>query len=367
VTAYVPNGDWTDSITGIQVVPLEGGGAPVTIPTTATVNSCAANSNTGQVVCVGNDTTVYIINGKTITATLASSADTFAGFSGGICQNCGVAIDCDSNTAWISIGTIKAPRQSGWQKLHVKLKLHGSPFLPDHEVAENFALDTGRNWILSPNQGGVFDILKIGSGGTLTEYANVVGGVLESGAEDLSTGIALATIGGTAQIFIADLTQATFTSTPPRTWSAPSQIVTFPEFSTFTRGTAGIAVAQSSHLAVVTGENGGNAFGVLRLPDTSGSGTPAFEDYAAAVLPNTPDGLVFQQGRDPHTVSAYTSPNTDRAYGVLVDGWPNVPPAYLAVVDLEALLAAPRVAGTHQVSPAFDLIANGVVRYVKVN
>ena len=41
-----------------------------------------------------------------------------------------------------------------------------------------------------------------------------------------------------------------------------------------------------------------------------------------------------------------------------------VPPTFLGVIDLQGLLNAPRLAGTHTVDPTYDLITNGVVTYV---
>ena len=87
-------------------------------------------------------------------------------------------------------------------------------------------------------------------------------------------------------------------------------------------------------------------------------------DYAAAVLPDTPDGAVWEQGLDPHTVTAYLSPNNGKPYGLMANG-PGVPPTYLARIDLDALLAAPRTAGTHTVEPSYDLIAHGILVYIK--
>ncbi len=53
------------------------------------------------------------------------------------------------------------------------------------------------------------------------------------------------------------------------------------------------------------------------LPSTSGSGTPTLADYAyVSAMPNTPDGNGFEAGFDPHTVTAYTSPNTNKSYAV---------------------------------------------------
>jgi hypothetical protein len=80
-------------------------------------------------------------------------------------------------------------------------------------------------------------------------------------------------------------------------------------------------------------------------------------------LPNTPDTRVWTHGLDPHTVTAYVSPNDLKAYALLADLPPGSPPTYLAVVDMAALLVAPR-SGMHTVDPSYDLIGNGVVRYV---
>ena len=67
-------------------------------------------------------------------------------------------------------------------------------------------------------------------------------------------------------------------------------------------------------------------------------------------------------------MTAYVSPNDRRAYAVLANTTPNGdsaiggPPTYLAVIDIAALLSAPRVEGSHTVNQ--DLICNGILRYV---
>jgi hypothetical protein len=108
---------------------------------------------------------------------------------------------------------------------------------------------------------------------------------------------------------------------------------------------------------VITGEFGGSTFAVLQLPATSGSGTPALVDYAVAEMPGG-----FSSGFDPHTMTAYTSPNNGKAYGL----FSNAPPVTsLWVVDMEALLAAPRdVSNPNAVDPTFDLIAHGIVTVI---
>lgn len=370
VTGYVPNGNWSSSSTGVQVVPIEPVGSPSSIATPNIVNSCGSNSVTGETVCTANNTDVYLIKGTTLNTTLSSGADAYASFSGGYCYTCGVAMNPNNNEAVVTIGLSGAPSGSGLQVLDLSTNTFAAPIPAANEVSEDVVWDPVRNYILSPDESGTYDLFQTNS--AITEYGNSFGVDGDSAAEDCSTGIALSSIemypqysGNPAQIYITDLTQAVFSSS---TWSAPGQVVSFPEFTDFSYGTDGIAVAggsPASHLGIVTGEYGGNAFGVLELPSTSGTGTPSFVDYAAAVLPNTPDGNAWSDGLDPHTITAYVSPNNGKAYGVMANFNGSVP-TYLAVVDLKALLSAPRLTGTHTVDPTYNLITNGVLVYIAV-
>ncbi|HEY6412394.1 MAG TPA: PEP-CTERM sorting domain-containing protein [Edaphobacter sp.] len=370
VTAYVPNGSWGTGTTGVQVVPIEGGGAPASIPTPHEVNSCSSNSQTGQTVCVANNTDVYEITGSTLTRTLSSGSNAAAGFSGGSCENCGVSINALTNTAVISMGIAGSLSGDGVQLLNLTNNTFASPFPTVERVSENQSVDPSRNLILSPGESNNYDLLKINTDGSLSEFSNQIStsGEFDSAAEDCTTGIALSTLEFTGDLYITDLTQALFT--PPSgghtngTWTAPGQVVNFPEFGGFSAGTDGISVAAgTTHLGIVSGEFGGSSFGVFQLPSTSGTGTPSFVDYAAASLPPTPDGRSFSAGFDPHTITAYTSPNDGRAYGLIADWFTGVP-TYVAIIDLQKLLSAPRTGVTHNVMPTYDLLTNGVVRYV---
>ena len=159
---------------------------------------------------------------------------------------------------------------------------------------------------------------------------------------------------------MADLTQASFVAGTPGSWSGPQNIVTLN--ASFSAGTSGITVAPgTSHLATVTGEFGGSSFAVLQLPATSGTGTPSIVDYAFVPCIG---GL--SAGLDPHTVSAYTSPNDGKAYTVFAS---SPPPSELMVADMAAILALPRSAGTNTVigdtGPGSCLNAgDGVIRSV---
>jgi hypothetical protein len=197
--------------------------------------------------------------------------------------------------------------------------------------------------------------------------------ILDSAAEECSTGIALSTNEFTNTLYLTDLSQKTITG--PNSWTAPQQLLSVPEFNSLAAGTTGIAVAPGSHLGIVTGEFGGNAFGVIDLPTITIANTPpGVVDYVAAQLPNTPSGLSWQQGLDPHTVTAYFSPNALKAYAVMAN---SPPPKFLAIVDMAALLAAPRASTTagppHNVyqcdvynnaSGCVDLLGAGIVRFV---
>jgi hypothetical protein len=358
VTAYVPSaGGWDEGTTTLNVVPIEtasGTLPPATSITTPNpVNSCSSNSTTGQTVCVANNTDVYLITGSTLNTTLTSGATADESFSGGACENCGVVVDSTTNKALLEIG-IDAATPGGYQYLD----LGATP--PAFETpisvgtgaftytSENIAIDPTRKLVLSPNEQGNYQLLNTStSPATVFNNTTSAEAGLDSAAEDCTTGIALSAIENVvppdddAGLFITDLTQATFTpgsGGSAGTWTAPSQLESFPEFNDFAADTCGIAISPGTHLGIVTGEFGGNLEGVIELPSTSGSGTPAVVDYVSFLVPNDPAGTPWGQGLDPHTVTAYTSPNTGTAFAVLGEG----NNAYLALVNLQGLLSAPR-------------------------
>jgi len=374
VTAYVPNGWWGGTATGVQVAVIEGpGGLPVSVATRGVVNSCSSNPATGEAVCTANTNDVYRITGTTLTSTLLSGANGNASFSGGSCRNCGVAINALTNTAYLNIGIAGSPSGGGIQALNLNNGTFGPLFPTTKLVSENISVDAGRNLILSPGEDANYDLITLNASGALVaEYNNTTlgGGIdYDSAAEDCTTGIALTSIEFTSNIGLADLNQLTLTpGTPAGTWVAPHSIFTFA--GSFAAGTTGISVAPgSSHLGIVTGEFGGQSFAVFSLPSTPGTGgtVPTVVDYAYVTsMPNTPDGVAFSSGFDPHTITAYTSPNDGKAYGLIAD-WARGTPSFVAVIDLDKIMTAPRNAGTHTVNlAAFNLLTSGAVRYVAV-
>jgi hypothetical protein len=360
-TIYNPLGHWATSgsegAKGINVVPIEtssgiGKGRPLTtIATTNFANSCSCNSATGQTVCVANNTDVYLITGTTLTDTLTSGATNLQGFSGGTCENCGVVVDSTTNKALITMGLDTGVGGYQFLGLGATPKFETAIHAGARNTSEDASIDPVRHLVLSPNEEGNYQILNTSAGtDKSTLFNNTVKGLapgtgLDSAGEDCTTGIALATVEDTTigpkpggDLFIADLTQAKFTPGAPGTWTdTASQIQHFPEL-TLESGISGIAVAPGTHLGIVTGEFGGNLEGVIELPPSSGTGTPAVVDWVSFRIPDDPKGNPWGQGLDPHTVTAYVSPNSKRALAVL--GRENV--TFLAVVDLEGLLKAPR-------------------------
>lgn len=347
VRAIVPNGAWGSLGTGIQIVQLETGGGPVIAPTSITtavaVNSCAGNPATNESVCVSNDNHVYHLNSANSVTTLTSAANLSTGFSGGNCENCGVAVNALTNQAVIAIGHSSSPSGTALQTLNLGSNTFATPVdLFDH-VSEDISIDPTRGYILSPNEQDLYDILQVNSltGAITGEFGRVTGtGENDSAAEDCSTGIALTVTEFTNEVYLADLTQATFTVGTPGSWTGPQSITTI--IGSYSAGLSGVTVAPgSAHLATVTGEFGGSSFSVLQLPAASGSGTPTIVDYAYVPCING-----FSAGLDPHTVSAYTSPNDGKAYTVFAS---SPPPSELIVADMAAILARPRGGDGHTV------------------
>jgi hypothetical protein len=118
-------------------------------------------------------------------------------------------------------------------------------------------------------------------------------------------------------------------------------------------------VAQGTHTGIVTGEFGGNAITSILLPAISGGGlTPAINDWLTCNI-----GSGFNNGFDPHTVTAYRSPATGHAIAVLA----NAGATQLAVVDLTNMLDStivPRTLPGH--ACAAGPLPASVVRFISL-
>ena len=392
VTAYVPNGSWGENTTGISVFAVEGSGSDSTISTgTDVINTCAGNSLTGEVVCTSNGTNVYLINGSATPTTVQSAANASEHFSGGDCQTCNVAVDPIHNTAYLSIGIANGSATAAEiQPLNLSTGNFLSAFpLGQQRSTEDMVVDAIRGFVLSPNEGpfngavpGDYQLVDTTNGSVFDfnpSLSTYTSGFFDAAAEDCSTGIALASMEFSNQLFLVDLSQATFSGT---TWSAPFTFQTAPEiaFGTASAPTGGpIAIAPNSHLGVTTNEFGGNGIGVFQLPSQSGTGgsAPQLVKYVAATMPSDPNGNAWLNGQDPHNLTAYTSPNNGKQYAIVEDdASQNGTRTFLAIVDMQALLSLPTTSSTsHTVSGSLTscegpgvngtpAVPNCVVRFV---
>jgi hypothetical protein len=235
------------------------------------------------------------------------------------------------------------------------------------ELSESPAVEPNKHWILSGTEGGDYSIVQYGTGtAQLFRYADRASVIsvaeLDGAAVDCTTDIAVASVEFADAMFVADLTQAKFTAGSPGSWTAPgaAQVQTLVDIAGLT--STGISVAPSGHVGLMQAEFGGTEFAGFSLPATSGSGMPAVQDWVEAGMPNPPSDT-WSNSFDPHGVTTFTSPSSGKPFGVLLNADRN----FVAVVDINALLAAPRVAGTHNIRPGFNLVTNNVVRFVSIH
>ena len=267
-------------------------------------------------------------------------------------------MDATHNKAVIGLSLGGAP---GFQFLNLGTSPSFEPAFtsPWRGISEDPLIDPIRNLLLSAAENGNYEIINVATTTSPAFFENpTVGGELDSSGEDCTTGIALAPkeFSAPSIVFIADLTQATFTPGSPGTWTAPSQNQSLSE-SFLSAGASGIAVAQGTHTGLVAGEFGGNTLTAIALPVASGSGIPAITDWVTCGIAG------FSNGFDPHTVTAYQSPNGGDAIGVLANGGATS----LAVVDLTKMLnptIVPRTVAGH--GCASGTLPSTVVSFVAV-
>jgi hypothetical protein len=139
-------------------------------------------------------------------------------------------------------------------------------------------------------------------------------------------------------VFVADLNSAIFVPGSPGSWTSLSAVNTLTE-SFLSAGASGVAVAQGTHTGIITGEFGGDEITAIAMPPAPG--VVLLPDWVSCNIGNG-----FFNGRDPHTVTAYRSPNApNHAFALLVN---NAGASMLAVVDLTMMLdplIVPRTSG----------------------
>ena len=386
VTAFVPLGSYSENHAGVAKVPVEvktgtgQPGAPKLITTGGTdatvlnnvINTCAGDSalSPPQVVCTSNGTNAYVITPGSATDTVVTVPITAASgieqFSGGTCSTCNVTIDPTQHIAYMSIATNNDPGSFGvgaaFQSLNLQNANALGPVVLTNQAAttEDIMVDPIRHLLISPNEGffensGTGNFQLINTQSSQVFDFQFVGGsseAFDSAAEDCETGIAVGTDEDFAGMFLVDLTQIAMTpgtGGANGTWMpgpTATQVFPMPEFS---GRKSTVAIASGAHVGVLASEFGGATFVAMQFPAASGAaiGAPALVDYVVASIPTTPDGNGWQMGADPHTATAYISPNSGKPYAIFEDDIDIVANGdgkrtCLAVVDINALLARPR-------------------------
>jgi hypothetical protein len=408
VTVFVPEGSDDLSNTGTFQVVVENGASPLPSPslvTTDRVNSCTP-AESGQLVCSGQEGTVDLVPAASSSPTTQSISPlpNTVNYAAGDCIACGALVDDALNLGIISTG-------SGFYLLNLSTGVLGNPIAtngnppatPDSlEVpGMDFGYDKAHHLILSanyqvtnlsmfmssephfqiinianPSVPTVFDLANDqsyfgGDGNTCGAAPGTPSDTLpDTTALDTSTDIAYVSFHTKSDCFnsppddieMFDLSQASFNA-GAHTWTTPASLVQSIT-GTAINGIDSISVESTSHLAMVTA--GDNNIGVLQLPTASGGNNVSLTitDWVNALMPNDPDGAVWSGWGEPNGVATYVSPNTGKVMGVLMNN-----PAggagstYLALVDMQALLAAPRDTPPHQ---NLGAIPAGIVTFVKI-
>jgi hypothetical protein len=403
VSLFVPNSTDNSLKMGAVVKVIESApGAPPTkarLLKTGFANSCAASPATGIAVCSSAFGSSYLIKpSNNQVVGFRTGASKLIHFTGGSCATCGTAIDDAMGLGIIATSKGYLPVQLSPLRPQPIISTNGEA------ISGNFGYDPTNHRILSPNyqivvlknfqtgpphyqiinmsDGAVFDLsdqsdffnskgtCSTGGGSSTQRDA-----LPDSGAYDITTRIAYGTFRSPADcvtdlvedIALFDLNQATF-DTGTGTWSTPGkQIQTLAEMDKLSNGITGIAIVPGQNLAIVADRRehagGGTGFGALSLPTTSGSGTPAIQDWVQADMPNDPSGKPWAMSFEPNGLTAYASPNSGDGMGVII----NRARTYAAVVEIAALLSASRQNGTaHTISSSVELVDQGIVRFVNI-
>ncbi len=384
VVAYVPEGNWNGGSPGVAVANIEGNyvvGAPFIVNTgTDVINSCASDPlvSPPQTLCTANypSNLVYVIQGNPphMQYTVASGGSSEIHFSGGYCLNCGIAMDALHSKAVLGLSINGVP---GFQFLD----LNGAAPVPETppiastagQISEDPLIDPISNppLLLSPGEGtdcvGLppgtcypnYEIVDITDTRNPVFYENELdalsgwpGGRPDSAGADCSAQIALAQIEDPSPStpYIADLTKAKFNVPTLGMWSdTASQFYPLSgSLLTSTGDNGPVAVAQGgSHEGVMGQEFGevspnGNTITAFRLNVPYNASMP-FADWVTCNL-----GGGFVQGDDPHTMTAYQSPNGSKhSFAVIAN---EAPASALAVVDLDLMLSPTTVSRWPQVA-----------------
>ena len=381
------------------------------VPARLKLNSCAADSIVGKLVCVGYDhATVaifdikqYLASGNSSDITLSSCDATLPGnnqfgnaFSGGYCIDCGVVVDPGNNRYVVA-------NSNGYGIYDYTIKADGACNLLNHAdipINENFSIDSTHHRLIAAEYDAGKTFTRHDGSALVTAHAlrvvdlnsyevyrwdkaidcsqlgeginNCALDEIDSSSVDIATGIIALTDEQRSTSVFVDLGQAVFDATQ-KTFAAPYHADAWPRLAGRIPGTA---IEPGSHLLFMEAEFSGS-MAVLQLPSITGTAnafpTPTAWQINSALIPandrcdaNPGDGLAkydwFNLG-DPHGLAVMTSMLTGEPQGVLVATNKDC----VAVVALNKLLNAPKDRSTnHTPIDGYDLEANGIIRFIPI-
>jgi hypothetical protein len=354
--AIVPN------ISGVAKVKLASGGSltpsePGTyIYTSPTVDVCAGDWNGDVVVCgsYASDVLQVIDPASLVTKTYPTGLTGGASVSAGTCIVCGLLYDPSDDE--MIVAALSGYALFDHKGSHAIKKT--IPALP----SENFGYDPTKNQVFSPRYGNgsasSLDLLDIPKGKLYSLDAPPPLTEPDHGAIDITTDIAIAAEEAGALVYLIDLTTANLDAPAVGSFQAPKAAITL---TSSTPGRlSGVAVDPATHLAFLAADVG-TTMAVAQLPVARGDPL-VVADWVVTTIPAAPGSPWYGAG-DPHGIALFTLPGRKGPYGLLV----NNTRRWLAVVDLQALLAAPRSAtDAHGVASTYDLAANGAVTYYPI-
>ncbi len=301
------------------------------------------------------------INASPLTdAEFSTGASGSLTFTGGSCTICAIAFD-PIDTAFILEDP--NPTAGGGQFQRVGESSHTiDSTITTPDPNENPGYDYVKNWVWNPQYGGGhLEIADFGSGKLYTTSGTISSlSTPDSGGVDVSTHIAETPNEFDFVNTIATLGTATLSGSTLSGVSTGSTTFTSNAFDSALDIDAS-EVDSVLHLTFYVGEFGTNTLGFGLLPTTS-TGT-TFSDWAFVKWPAAPDGSAFTSGVDPHQVAVFNDPVNCPDCALAL----NANSSWLAVVDLDKLMHAPRsVSDTHSIDSSYNLVTNHVVAFYQL-
>jgi len=339
--------------------------SPATVTLNPVPDACAADYNNAVIVCTSfQSSKVSLINASDLSVqTVDTGLTDSESFSGGSCIICGALYDPKDNRMIFST-------KGGYRLFdHTGSKTFSKTIAVP--IAENFGYNPTTNQIFSPRygSGGEPDSLDLVDLTSAKRYSlsPTPTGLAEPdhGAIDTNTNIAVTANEYNPTLYLINLNSPVLDQPAVGQFQGGAQSTVLKYGGSCAYPLTDIAVDSSSHIALFMAEfcsgSSKGSMGVLRMP-TSSTATLVPGDYVFSTIP-APSSVSWTNPGDPHGLGVFTLSSSSKHYGLLLNG----DKTSLAVVDLEALLAAPRdPSDANAVNPSYDLVANKVMAFYSV-